>query len=145
MHVVHTLLSGLYVMDFIFSNQAFVNTFLYLIYLIYYPLFDIFELRSGNLIKNKISNSKFGNLTFYKFFPKFIFKFKNINFSLNKNSFKTLYHLNFQTHLKSFIFNFSKFAFTYVSCYKKKHFNKRKKQLNFFSLIVFNILVISFF
>ena len=69
----------------------------------------IFELRSVNLIKNEIPNSKFGNLTFFKFFPKFIFKFKNINFSLNKNSFITLYGLNFQTHLKSFIFNFSKF------------------------------------
>ncbi len=86
----------------------------------------IFELRSGNLIKNEIPNSKFGNLTFLKFFPKFIFKFKNINFSLNKNSFTTLYRLNFKTHLNSFIFNFSKFAFTYASYYKKKYFNKRK-------------------
>ena len=85
-----------------------------------------FELRSGNLIKNEIPNSKFGNLTFLKFFPKFIFKFKNINFSLNKNSFTTLYRLNFKTHLNSFIFNFSKFAFTYASYYKKKYFNKRK-------------------
>ena len=30
---------------------------------------DVLELRSGNLIKNKIPNSKFGNLTFLKFFP----------------------------------------------------------------------------
>ena len=57
---------------------------------------DIFELRSRNLIKNKIPNSKFGNLLFLRFFPKFIFKFKNINFSLDKNSLRTLYNLNFK-------------------------------------------------
>ena len=102
---------------------------------------DIFELRSENPIKNEIPNSKFGNLTSFKFFIKFIFKFININFSLNKKTLKTLIHLNFQTHQKSFIFNFSKFAFTYVSYNKKKHLNK-KKNLNFF--VIYLYLFISY-
>ena len=87
------------------------------------------ELRRRVVVKNDLTETRYGRLTFSYFFSRFLPVFDNVDFLMKPEAFAKQLHLNHKKILKLFLLKFSNFNVNY--------YNFSNLFLNF--LFIFNL------
>jgi len=86
------------------------------------PSKNTYELRGRVVVKNDLTETRYGHLTFSYFFSRFLPAFDNVDFLMKPEAFAKQLHLNHKKILKLFLLKFSNFNVFYnFSNFKKNN------------------------